>query len=402
MNKKFIVTGANFTNKGAQAMLFITVHELRNRFPGCEITMTTWEKLGKLPYSFDYVSENLLLDLMLEKDSLLRRLKRNVRSVIHLDTEMLKCMRIINHISSVTAMIDISGYMLSSQWGINASKAFLKRIKCARLYQIPFFIMPQSIGPFEYGKEQTEMDQCILENLAYTSVIYPRESSGYDILMNDYHLNNIRKSVDLVLQNREIDLKNISTAPIAIRIPQIPDGHNVAIVPNVRNLDHCGNHDELMRLYQEIIADLSEKGREIYLLRHSKEDVRVCEEIYAAIEDKKHLHLLIDDMNCFEFNEIIKKFDYIVASRYHAIVHAYKNGVPALVLGWAEKYHELVAMFGQKEYIFDVRSMESANQVKCALNKLDACWKEEKLSIIDELKKCQNDNCFDVLIDYLG
>ena len=33
----FIITGGSFSNSGAEAMLLITVWELRTRFPGCEI-----------------------------------------------------------------------------------------------------------------------------------------------------------------------------------------------------------------------------------------------------------------------------------------------------------------------------------------------------------------------------
>ena len=41
--KRILITGANFNNKGAQSMLFITVDELRKRIPDCEIYFATSE-----------------------------------------------------------------------------------------------------------------------------------------------------------------------------------------------------------------------------------------------------------------------------------------------------------------------------------------------------------------------
>ena len=37
MSMKVLITGANFNNKGAQSMLFVTVDEIRKRIPDCEI-----------------------------------------------------------------------------------------------------------------------------------------------------------------------------------------------------------------------------------------------------------------------------------------------------------------------------------------------------------------------------
>lgn len=45
--KNFIITDANFNNKGAQAMLFITVSELRKHFPECEIDVDTNDNVGE-------------------------------------------------------------------------------------------------------------------------------------------------------------------------------------------------------------------------------------------------------------------------------------------------------------------------------------------------------------------
>ena len=49
----------------------------------------------------------------------------------------------------------------------------------------------------------------------------------------------------------------------------------------------------------------------------------------------------------------LKQFQFIVASRFHAIVHAFKNGIPCIALGWATKYYDLMKQFGQEQYMLD-------------------------------------------------
>lgn len=53
--KQFMITGANFRNKGAQAMLFVTVDELRRRYPDCRIYFATSERISKDDYWFDTI-----------------------------------------------------------------------------------------------------------------------------------------------------------------------------------------------------------------------------------------------------------------------------------------------------------------------------------------------------------
>lgn len=53
--KKFMITGANFNNKGAQAMLFVTVSELRKRYSDCKIFFATGEELSTEDYLFDTI-----------------------------------------------------------------------------------------------------------------------------------------------------------------------------------------------------------------------------------------------------------------------------------------------------------------------------------------------------------
>ena len=97
--------------------------------------------------------------------------------------------------------------------------------------------------------------------------------------------------------------------------------------------------------------------------------------------------------------EVIKQFDFVIASRYHSIVHAYKNGVPALVIGWATKYSELLGNFGQLDYFSDCRSNINIDEMGNKLEKMMQDYKHEGERIINKMNILINkENPFDMLL----
>ena len=169
---------------------------------------------------------------------------------------------------------------------------------------------------------------------------------------------------------------------------------NVAIIPNMRNFDH-GDRKEILHLYDIIIEWLLEHHKNIYLISHSEEDGEACRLIKDKFTDIDGVHLLVDKMDCFAFEDMIGQFDFAVASRYHSVVHSYRNSVPCIVLGWATKYRSLTKLFDQEQYIFDVRTPDSFDGMTDALEKMAENFGEEKKKISDKLVKIQDNNCFD-------
>ena len=107
--------------------------------------------------------------------------------------------------------------------------------------------------------------------------------------------------------------------------------------------------------------------------------------------------MLTQEFSCLEFNELVKNFDYLVASRFHSIVHAYKNGVPCVTLGWAKKYEDLSIQFEQNEYLFDVRKPVEISDLCEAMDHINQNLEIESNKIISLLSEVQKVNVFDVL-----
>ena len=150
-----------------------------------------------------------------------------------------------------------------------------------------------------------------------------------------------------------------------------------------------------------MIKELTGMKKNVYLVRHSSEDSVSCEKIYSSIDDNSNVTVVDRDFTCLEYDEYIKNFDFIVCSRYHGIVHAYRNYVPCILLGWAIKYKELAAHVGQSDYSFDITDPDcSAERIVEKVTLLDSRLDSEKETIKTRVKDIQKDNCFNCVSEW--
>ena len=107
--------------------------------------------------------------------------------------------------------------------------------------------------------------------------------------------------------------------------------------------------------------------------------------------------MIEQELSCVEFDRFVQQFDYVVASRFHAIVHAYKNGVPAIALGWATKYRELLEMFGQGEYRFDVRGKLDKESFWSAVDQMELRHARISEAIMEKMDVVRKENVYDLI-----
>ena len=232
-------------------------------------------------------------------------------------------------------------------------------------------------------------------------MIFVRESQGIEELERLGEFNNIRYSPDMVLTNRkEVNWKYIYKRDIHNREFDILP-NSVAVIPNMRNFDH-GNRNNIMNIYKEAIRKILSEDKNVYLIRHSGEDLKACIMIKEMFAEDSKVMLIQDDMTPAEFENLIKQFDFSIGSRFHSIVHAYKECVPCLILGWAIKYRSLAELFGQSDYVFDVRDSDMNNAFLLSLDKMFSMFNEEKNNIAKILAN-SNDlaDPFDVAFEML-
>ena len=338
--KYILVTGGSFINKGAQAMTFITADQMARRFPECQMVLFSHYE-ARLPES--------------EKARYRIKFLRFPRKMQRLQLRLGIRNEYTDIFRNAAALLDISGYRLGSNWGVSSVKGYLNKLELAMRFGIPVYLMPQSFGPFDFhGFNSWGLMGRIRRTLSRCSLVMAREKESHSLLVDGFRLGNALLAPDLVLQAGGIDEASIFAAPrepVRIQV----DAGAVAVIPNSRNSEY-GRREEIMDVYRVLLEKLRKCGRKVYVVAHSTEDSGLCHEIkdrFAAQDDG--VALVETELNCLDFCAFVAQFDFIVASRFHSIVHAYKEQVPALILGWADKYRELADNMGQLRFFHDVR-----------------------------------------------
>lgn len=391
--RNIIITGGELFNKGAEAMTFITVDELKKRFPNHKIYLLSdmdlkRPKKERERYAFSFMGWYPIKFAKCQSNPLLRLLCKLKNGAEFREAEAIY--------KNADLMIDISGYALGSNWNYEYVNTYLEHLEFARAFDIPVYLMSQSFGPFNFeGEKGQEVNFRIQKLLPEVKAICAREKEGYDVLVDTYHLKNVYLSQDIVLNNTSINLKNVFVTEPKYDIPDIEESA-IGIIPNMRNFE-VGNKKNVYELYEELIKNELKKRHIVYLLSHSAQDAEICKTLKQKFANDSNVIWLEQDFSSIEFNEIVKKFTYVIASRFHSVVHAYKNAIPCIVLGWATKYHDLTLQFKQEKYMIDVRDEINVDAIITQIEYLNQNLEEERKRIAHSLLKIQEANVFDIV-----
>ena len=206
---------------------------------------------------------------------------------------------------------------------------------------------------------------------------------------------NVEQSYDIVLQNKEYNFSNIFSKKMSFKkVPIIPN--SVGIIPSIRVAENI-NPNLLFDTYKSLINLMVGHGMTVYILRHSQEDLKICKDIKGLFHKDERVRLIQDDLNAIELENVLEQFNFVIASRYHSIIHSYKKGVPALIIGWAQKYSELVREFGQMEYYFDCKTKTDMDDISAGLIKMIENRAHEKKKITSKAHSISHNNIFDML-----
>ena len=386
-----IVVGGEFLNKGAQAMTLTTVDQLRRRLPNKNIYMLIENDIDR--QGIDKDTYNFTILPLAAKNKI--RLLGTPLRLVGIDSKTKHALeRIKEVISKADFFIDISGYALSSKWGFLHSLYFLLNIILAKRFSITYFVFPQSMGPFDYPfMHKIVLLPLMKLYLRYPKKLFIREKEGVSSLKK-FTTRNVENACDIVFQRTDYNLFNIYKKEFAFNDYKI-EPNSVGIIPSSRVFERT-NQKQLYSIYKYIIESCLEKCRSIYILRHSHEDLEICENIKNMFADIDMVKMMYEDLGAIELENIIKQFSFIIASRYHSIVHSYKNGVPSLVIGWATKYYELLDSMGQLNYFIDIKNGIDKEEIKSKLDRLEENYKHEKERLNIKMMMFAKKNIFNI------
>jgi polysaccharide pyruvyl transferase WcaK-like protein len=385
-----VILGGEVFNKGAQAMTFTVVDRLSRRYPDKEIHLFSRrysERSADEERKFRFSIHNW------SPEAVLSVLSPKLGSLVGADVLAGECSELRDILRDCHCIVDVSGYALSSQLQFSSSFLYVLNIIVAEEYGIPLYILPQSIGPFDYEIPKSLILNPLLQvYLPSPETICARERDGVQSLSR-YTRHNVHHEYDIVLQNDKYCLENVFTDDGAVEYEEVTEPA-VAIVPN-SNVFERSDPATLDSLYESAIERLLAEGRTVYLLVHSSEDTHHCQRLKERYPEDDRVVVIGEQMNAVELEETIRQFDFLIASRYHSIIHAYKHAVPVIAIGWAVKYRELLRDFDQSEYFFDGREAISEADLNRTIETLLAQLEAESTTIQAKMDEVQESGFFD-------
>lgn len=394
---QYIITGGEFNNKGAEAMLLITIDRIRRKDPCAIIYMKGSAKDCDLEACGlrKFLITNDIVKYLIKPSATLRLKiagKYIAKVILNRKKTTIKTVRDI--LNATDYVIDISGFSVSSKFKESKTVAFLDWIQLAEKFAIKTVLMPQSFGPFDY--EDKTLPNRIQNVLRKCHVIYAREENGYQLLKS-LGLNNVEKAYDMVLAQSEIEYDRIFVKkqknPFVIETQR----KSVGIIPNMKIQEKTKiSRDLFFALYEKLINSLFADGYDIFLIPHAVEDIALCKQI-AEKSNIENVYVIDRVMRSYEYQENVQKLDFVIASRYHSIVHAYKAGVPAVILGWADKYQELATALGQERFMFDADEKLEVTQFLEATKEMENTVQEQRNSLVSHLQVIQKNDYFSFL-----
>jgi len=229
----------------------------------------------------------------------------------------------------ISIVLDASGFAYSDQWGPGQTKTMAKAAAKYHKQGTPIILMPQAFGPFT----KPEIRSNFKDLAKYATFIFPRDSISYGYV------------TDVVGESKKI----IQTPDFTIGVkgdpPQSFEGDRIAIVPNYRMIDKTskGEAGKYLPFLASCIRNLLSLGEKPFFLIHEGEpDKKLAERINQEFDFDLEIHREDDPL---KLKGIIGTCKGMIGSRFHGLVSALSQGVPALAIGWSHKYEMLFKDF---------------------------------------------------------
>jgi len=341
---------AGFVNKGAELMLHAALQKLRTRYPDATFVMAPTPKKAEQPFrnlvQLGFYPKAWLWRYGIQWGTLANFAPRPLREMygVVLDKE-------------VDVVIDAAGFAYSDQWGEDPCAELAQSTKRWHKNGTRVILMPQALGPFKSEKNRAAM-KTVVDNV---DLIFPRERVSYE------HL------TELVGEQAKIKQSPDFTNLITGVLPQGFDTeqNRFCIVPNCRMLDKTDQktRDAYLPFLISCTRYLLEKGAKPFVLVHEgKDDQRLADELSAAVGGIP----IVKESGALEIKGILGACSGTLGSRFHGLVSALSQGVPALATGWSHKYQMLFEDYGFPEGLVQVTTDEAEIKRKIDLVTDDA------------------------------
>jgi len=372
-----LIIGANFSNKGAEAMM-LTVKEqigLRQKQARFYMLCRGYEK--------ELAEKNGIIPVCNEDSGLKRTIKRfykrasgkmhkfifrkNKPYVFEYPFAVLK-----SKIPNIDMVIDVSGFAYADSWGEPMVQETIKLQKLYKKDKVKFYFMPQAWGSFH----KPRVANAVKEMLANANKFYAR---------------------DLISQKYLSDILLVPTAKVPLMHDIVfaynadsPEGNNITntngykagskpligISPNLRVYEKSPGVDK-DNVYLQLLLSLTNHcikaldANVIFIPNEvfppdveTKDDRYLCRLLMALVDSPDRCFFADQYYSAAEISAIIASVDILISSRFHALIFGFLHEKPVMAISWSHKYKELFSLFDLEDFVLESNEVTQDDAIR--------------------------------------
>ncbi len=329
------IRGAGFINKGAELMLHAVIDALSRRFDDVEFALRASGRLSAAPY----ISR---ARAGLHQKAFLPVRGKDYGEALAFLPKKLRDAYGIKVNSDVDVVIDISGFAYGDQWSTGQANQLHREALRRRKNGRRIYLLPQALGPFVKGRQR----EAAIRAFECCDLIYARESVSFA------HLEGLGLARPQVAQAP--DFTNLlvpakSLAPLQLR-------GRFCIIPNAKMIEKTDRSTAVgyIKFLENLYRAAEAGGHSPFLLLHEKNDASLAREL-AKLLPEIEIHAEDDPL---VIKAIIGASHVVFSSRFHGLVSALSQAVPALGTSWSHKYRMLFADYEFEDGLIDTLAVD--------------------------------------------
>jgi len=250
------------------------------------------------------------------------------------------------HPADLDVVLDASGFAYGDQWGPDKALQAASYFSYVRRRGAKVVLMPQSFGPFE----RPEVRRAVQRLLAETDLVFPRDDTSTGCVTE------LCGPSPRVVQAPDFTPLVHGEATAG---PDLPD-RAAAVVPNLKMVEMAGLRRGAYEAFvARVVEAFRDRGLSPFFLPHASQDAGLIERIHSSVPGDVPV---VREADALRLKGIIGRCEAVMCSRFHGLVSALCQGVPAVATGWSHKYRHLLEEYRCPESLFDPRDDHATTQ----------------------------------------
>lgn len=332
------IRGAGFRNLGAELMLRSVIAQLNKQPRRMDVCLAPREapyvERISVPHfqKLDLGKYGGVLSTLLTRGRLARRMMANYGIVKS---------------SDISVILDASGFAIGDRWPLTRIQKTAKEFEEARRNGTLIILLPQAFGPFN----DAAIARYAKRALAACDLIFVRDQYSMEFVKA------------LVGQHEGLrycpDFTNMTTELPEASIV-VPGNKPAALVPNRKITDHAIlPKDKYVDFFKRATGHLQDCGYTPFILNHERKmDRPLCRDIASAAGDLE----IVEAEDALDAKSIMRQCSITIGSRFHGLVNALGQGVPAIGTSWSHKYSALFSDYEHGDWL--MRDLNDDQELK--------------------------------------